>query len=245
MPAQPTDAARPPASSLSAALAAHRWLIAAAVAASVVLFGVGIATGQRNLPVYFVVMTLGAAGVVALHQRVGLSTVTLWGLMVFGIGHLAGGTVPVGDGILYQWWLLEGWLRYDNLQHAWGFGFVGLAAWEALRHRLAPRAEDVGFVAASIILLAATGFGALNEVIEFVLTLTLAEANVGGYDNTARDLVANLTGGLVMAAFVRYRSVRQMAAELRSPDAGAADAGARLDHTTADTTRRAAGEDPS
>ncbi len=121
--------------------------------------------------------------------------------MVFGIGHLAGGTVPVGQGTLYQWWLVDGLLRYDNLQHTWGFAFVGLATWEALRHRLGPTREDAGFVAAWVVGLAAVAFGAINEIVEFVLTLTLSATNVGGYDNTARDIVANLVGGALMAAW--------------------------------------------
>jgi hypothetical protein len=113
--------------------------------------------------------------------------------------------LPVGDGILYQWWVVDGVLRYDNLQHAWGFGFVGLATWEVLRHRLAPRDGDVGLVAAWVVVLAATGFGAINEVLEYVLTLTLAATNVGGYDNTARDLVANLAGGLAVGTWTARR----------------------------------------
>jgi hypothetical protein len=194
-----------PRPSLPEVLASQTPLLSVAVSATAVLFAVGLGSGQANLSVYAVVMVLGAAAVATLHQRVGLSRLALWGLMVFGVGHLAGGTVPVGDGILYQWWLVDGLLRYDNLQHAWGFGFVGLAAWEVLRHRLAPNEEDVAFVATWIIVLAATGFGAVNEVVEFVLTLTLSATNVGGYDNTARDLVANLAGGLLMAGWTARR----------------------------------------
>lgn len=41
---------------------------------------------------------------------------------------------------------------------------------------------------------ASKGFGGLNEVIEFFLTLTLPETNIGGYINTGWDLVSNLDG---------------------------------------------------
>jgi hypothetical protein len=41
------------------------------------------------------------------------------------------------------------------------------------------------------------GLGALNEVVEFVMTLTLPETNVGGYENTGWDLVSNLIGALL------------------------------------------------
>jgi hypothetical protein len=191
--------------SVSRTVAGHTRLVVVAVSASAGLFAVGVGSGQSNLWVYAVVLVLGGVGVVLLHRRVGLSTPTLCGLVVFGVGHLAGGTVPVGGGVLYEWWLVEGLVRYDNLQHAVGFGFVGLATWEALRHRLAPTGEDAAFVAGWIIVLAAAGFGAVNEVIEYGLTLTLASTNVGGYDNSARDLVANLAGGMLMALWTVRR----------------------------------------
>lgn len=188
--------------------AAAAPLVVAALATAVLL-AVGITTGQLNWPVYAMAMALGALTVAATHLRVGLSKVALWGLVVFGVTHLAGGMVSVGDGILYQWWLVEGVVRYDNLQHAWGFGFVGLAMWEVLRPRLAPRGEDVWWVAGWIVVLAATAFGAANEILEYVFTLTLAETNVGGYDNTARDLVANLVGGVAVGVWTARRVGRQ------------------------------------
>ena len=183
--------------------------LAVAVMASAVLLTAGITTGQLNWPVYATAMVLGGGIVAALHVRVGLSRLALWGLVVFGISHLAGGMVPVGDGTLYQWWPVDGVVRYDNLQHAWGFGFVGLATWEVLRPRLAPRAEDAGWVAGWVVVLGASAFGAANEILEYLLTLTLTQTNVGGYDNTARDLVANLLGGVAVGVWTARRVRRQ------------------------------------
>lgn len=86
------------------------------------------------------------------------------------------------------------------------FGFspatrIGLA----LRGRLGPASDD-RVLAATIVVLAACAFGAVNEIIEWVMTLTIPNTDVGGYDNTARDLVANLVGGLVMAGWTSRRS---------------------------------------
>lgn len=47
------------------------------------------------------------------------------------------------------------------------------------------------------------GFGAANEVIEFLATTSLRETNVGGYENTGWDLVAHFVGS-VLAAVVIY-----------------------------------------
>ncbi|MGD8200481.1 hypothetical protein ACQE98_07445 [Ornithinimicrobium sp. W1679] len=162
------------------------------------LLALGIATGQANWAVYLTVLVLGAAGVALLHRRVGLSAPTVWGLVVFGLGHLAGGMVPVGSGTLYQWWLVPDVVRYDNLQHAVGFGVVGRATWEAMSRILAPVPEHRATVAWWVVVLGAGAFGAVNEVVEWVLTLTLESTNVGGYDNTVRDLLANLVGGTLV-----------------------------------------------
>lgn len=47
------------------------------------------------------------------------------------------------------------------------------------------------------------GFGALNEVIEFIAVLTIPNTNVGGYENTGWDLVANLVGTILAGVIIR------------------------------------------
>ena len=46
------------------------------------------------------------------------------------------------------------------------------------------------------------GFGAANEVVEFIATRVLPETNVGGYENTGWDLVSNTVGCLVAAVLI-------------------------------------------
>lgn len=183
------------------------------------LLALGIATGRDNWPVYAVVVLGGAAVVTRLHVRVGLSTPTIWGLTAFALGHLAGGMVAVGDGILYQLWLVDGVLRYDNLQHAVGFGFVGRALWETLQHRLAPPERERPGIARWIVVLGAAAAGAVNEIVEYLLTLVLPEHQVGGYDNTARDLIANLLGGLAVGWWTGRRIVRDASRRGTAEDA--------------------------
>jgi hypothetical protein len=50
---------------------------------------------------------------------------------------------------------------------------------------------------------AGMGFGALNEMIEFIATHLLPENSIGDYENTGWDLVANFAGALVAAALIR------------------------------------------
>lgn len=52
---------------------------------------------------------------------------------------------------------------------------------------------------------ASMGFGGLNEVIEFFLTLTLPETNIGGYINTGWNLDSNLVGVTVACGLIAWR----------------------------------------
>lgn len=164
--------------------------------------------GNREFVFYIAVMALLLAAVVGLHRRVGFSTPLLWALSLWGALHMAGGLVPLPESwpidgtirVLYSGWLIPGRLKYDQVVHAYGFAVTTWACWEALRVSLAelrgvPRgqvAPRVGWLA--LCAAAGQGFGAMNEVVEFAATKLLPETNVGGYENTGWDLVANLTG---------------------------------------------------
>lgn len=158
-----------------------------------------VVSGNTEFVYYLVVMLVLIAAVAAVHARVGFRPSVLWALSLWGAAHMAGGLVPVADvGVLYNLWLLPGHLKYDQLVHAYGFGVTTWVSWEALRPLLSDRRPRLG----PLVLCAAggMGFGALNEVVEFVAVLLIPETNVGGYENTGWDLVANLVG-VVIATF--------------------------------------------
>ena len=116
---------------------------------------------------------------------------------------MCGGLVPAGgDRVLYEVWLLPV-LRFDHVVHAIGFGFAGLACWESARHA-APRAFR-GRGAVLVVVLGGTGIGALNEMVEFLVSRLVADTNVGGVENTGWDLVANLVGCLVAGGWATTR----------------------------------------
>ena len=52
---------------------------------------------------------------------------------------------------------------------------------------------------------AGMGFGAFNEIVEFVATLTVPDTNVGGYINTGWDLVANMVGAIMACTWIKLR----------------------------------------
>ncbi len=157
----------------------------------------------------------------AVHRRVELHTGTLWGLSLWGLAHMAGGLLVVPAGwptnessrVLYTLWLIPDRLKYDHVVHAYGFGMTTWVCWQGIRGALAGRAGRGGaggrgahnYPTAGLLVLSAAagmGFGALNEVIEFVATLLVPETGVGGYVNTGWDLVANLVGAGVAVTLI-------------------------------------------
>jgi uncharacterized membrane protein len=176
-----------------------------------------LAAGNKEFVFYIVVMLvlIGAIGLV--HRRVGLSAGLLWALTLWGLLHMAGGLVPVPshwpynppNAVLYSLWLVPDLLKYDQLVHAYGFAVTTWLCWQALSAGvrdpdggpLRPRAGVLTLCAAG-----GMGFGAFNEVIEFIATLTMPNTNVGGYLNTGWDLVANLIGSVAAALLIRWRN---------------------------------------
>ena len=174
-------------------------------------------TQNSEFVFYSVVMVILAVLVIVVHRNCVLSPPVLWGLSLWGLAHMVGGLVPIpaswpSNGpvrVVYSWWLIPNCLKYDQVVHAFGFGVTTFVCWQGLaavvrsispRHQLQPT-----FGVLVLCMAASTGFGALNEVIEFTATLLLPNTNVGGYVNTGWDLVSNLVGAACAACSIRSR----------------------------------------
>jgi hypothetical protein len=166
---------------------------------------------------YFLVMCVLIAVVAVVHFRVRLHLGAIWGLSIWGLAHMAGGLMPVPESwpihrephVLYNWWLVPGVLKYDQVVHAFGFGVVTWICWQGLRTAFQSRGISVKPTVGLLVLCVAggMGFGAANEMVEFIATRILPGTNVGGYANTGWDLVANFVGCLI-AAITIYASSR-------------------------------------
>lgn len=173
--------------------------------------------GNSEFVMYAAVLLLLLAAVAAVHRRVGFHPAAIWGLWLWGLLHMCGGLVaipeswPVNAGephVLYNWWIAPGWLKYDQLVHACGFGLTTWLCWQGLRRALLHRGADPRPTFGLLVLSAASGmgFGALNEVIEFLATVFVPDTNVGGYANTGWDLVFNMLGSVVSAGLIAWTS---------------------------------------
>jgi uncharacterized membrane protein YjdF len=137
----------------------------------------------------------------------------LWGLTIWGFMHLCGGNIRVDDAVLYNLMIFPvvdapyHILRYDQVVHTLGFGVATLVC----HHLLKPFLRDgirTWVLLSFLIVLMGSGLGAINEVLEFLAVVSVPDTNVGGYENTALDLVCNLLGALLAVIFLAFRRKR-------------------------------------
>jgi hypothetical protein len=186
------------------AWARHPGLAAATAGAIAGVGAFGAIRGARLTIPYLVIVVGLCALVVRADTRTHFATPTLVGLATWGTLHLLGGLVELDDGRILYNTLVTRWIHFDNVVHLIGFGSAGAAGYELLAPSLDPTTatrRTAWFVTCT----AALAAGALNEVVEFAATHVLAATDVGGYENTGRDLVANLVGGVIAATWVASR----------------------------------------
>lgn len=162
---------------------------------------------------YYLILIFGFVLVFKTLNRSKFPLYILWGLSLWGLLHMAGGSVPIGDTVLYGYKIYpffvgEGQfyvLRMDQVIHAFGFGVSALVAHHLLTaHALRGGVSKVWVGIASVCI--AMGLGALNEVIEFTVALTLEQNGVGDFFNMGLDLVFNLLGAIIATVGVSYIS---------------------------------------
>lgn len=190
----------------------HRWLVSFVAAYTVVFGGFALQQGNIEFVFYTLAMVVYIAAVLAIDQRIKLSTLTLWALAIWGLLHMAGGTVPIPDSVkqgdkavLYALRVVDWLPRYDQLVHTFGFFAATLTCAEALRAGVT-KPLSIGLAIGCALM--GMGLGAINEVVEFAVTLVTPEHGVGGYVNTGWDLVSNSIGAITGAA-VGWRRQRQ------------------------------------
>ncbi len=143
-----------------------------------------------------------------------LSAFSFWGLL-----HVLGGAVVIGDHVLfahriYPFLDMGGdfyILKYDQVVHFYLYGLVAVMTFHLLRQHLAKTGHRR--LLALVAILTAVGVSALNEIMEFLISLKM-ENGVGGYDNTMLDIIANLLGAIV--AVVIYLAVVDRKFETRN-----------------------------
>ena len=129
--------------------------------------------GDRRIIAYVVVAGAVALVIRKAHRIARFSTALCAALSLCGLLHMVGGLLPSptrGAGVFYETWLIPDLLKYDQLVHFTTSGVVTIAVWQVCAlwcdpQRCPPAARAV------LSVLAALGFGALNEGFEFLSSL--------------------------------------------------------------------------
>lgn len=133
----------------------------------------------------------------------------LWLFNVWLIVHILGGLASSNGIRFYDLVLLNltgapyHILKYDQLVHFFCYFVMAMLMWNVVQQIAKPGANI--FVVCVVTVLAASSIGAVNEIIEFVAVVLLDSEGVGGYTNTAIDLVANLVGAIVGTIYMYAR----------------------------------------
>ena len=161
-----------------------------------------------------------------------IDPVVLIFLQVGIVMHFCGAFVLIDGGRLYDASLLG--IRYDKYVH-----FVNAFAATALVARLF-QIQHIPLTRVNrlFVLLVVLGLGAVIEIVEYVVVLTVPRNGVGGYDNNMQDLIANLCGA---GAFLMLGATLARGARLfernRAPALGATLAPVPLDAVAAGAMR--------
>ncbi|MBT3643057.1 DUF2238 domain-containing protein [archaeon] len=131
---------------------------------------------------------------------------SIWLFSIWIMTHFLGGAVHINGTRLYDIILIPilgapyHILKYDQLIHAYTYFAISILVYFMMKKHFR-NGDNKSLIVFSV--LAAIGIGLLNEVIEFGMVIFADAADaVGGYYNTALDLVFNLVGAIIGVWFV-------------------------------------------
>ena len=127
---------------------------------------------------------------------------------------MAGGGIVIGDHVLYAQQLIHFFgdgesfvLKFDQIVHFYGFFVTTFLMFHLLKTFSSTATTGVLiFITAA---LASMGLSVMNEIVEFTAVVIAEETGVGGYFNTALDLVFNTLGAATAAVILYVRERRK------------------------------------
>lgn len=153
--------------------------------------------------IYVAVIVAIFGGVFATLRHTQFPVWMLWLLSLWGLMHVAGGSVQTVDGVLFAYRIypfldLGGdfyILKYDQVVHGYLYALVALMSYHTLRVPL--RISGHTFFVALAAALISLGISGLNEIMEFLIAVTVERNGVGGYENAMLDLIFNWSGAVI------------------------------------------------
>jgi uncharacterized membrane protein YjdF len=140
----------------------------------------------------------------------------LWLISIWGLLHILGGSVPTPDGVLFAYKIypfldLGGEfyiLKYDQVVHMYLYGVMAIVFLHVLQKTL--KAVGGAWMIFLLAAMASMGVSALNEIMEFLIAISLTRNGVGGYENAMLDLIFNFSGAvLALCIYFFYTKLRK------------------------------------
>jgi len=154
---------------------------------------------------YSFIMFILTVIVVLYHKHIRLTSSLIIGLILISVLHTFGGHVFIHGTRLYDFYLINGIFRYDNLVHFIGYYVTTLIAYNLLFPYLDDRIKTNTVYLSLLLIFITIGIGAVNEIFELLAVLFLnAGLRVGDYFNNALDLVFNLLGSSAACFYLMY-----------------------------------------
>lgn len=174
----------------------------------------------KNYEFLWYILVLLAIAMVVLFtlKKTRLDSLALWGLSIWGLLHMLGGGLKVGESVLYRLKIIElinnggdfYILKMDQIIHFYGFAVTAIVVFQllSLGFNIKQRPKLAIFLA----WIGSMGLGSLNEIVEFIAFVVIANTGVGDVYNTGLDLIFNMLGALV-GAFVGFYHYKRVSSE--------------------------------
>jgi putative membrane protein len=91
-------------------------------------------------------------------------------------------------------------LRYDQFIHLYCYVVITAIIYYIIKKHV----KQMDKIMLFLVVITGIGVGALNEILEFAMVVTMTNTGVGGYYNTALDLVFNAVGAILGVLLVSH-----------------------------------------
>lgn len=166
---------------------------------------IAVSRGNYEFLFYTTYMVVMVWGIARYHATLHISELVVGLISLFGLLHLLGGTVYLGDIRLYDMAFFGGPLHFDNLVHTCGGMLAAAVSYNVLHIHFDKSVRHHHLVESFILVTLASGIGAYNELIELCAVVFLdAGVEIGDYMNNAVDLVFNFIGAALCTILIFY-----------------------------------------
>ena len=124
-------------------------------------------------------------------RKINFTTSVLVAVQVGVLMHFAGGLIHIEGVRLYSQIILG--IRYDKYVHFANAVAMTLFVCSIMSTKFKSTSEN-RIITAMITMMVVLGLGAVVEIAEYIVTLTVKNNGVGGYDNNMQDLISNFLG---------------------------------------------------